>query len=202
MKKKAIGQIIENEVRKQQITIVDFAKMICCTRNNVYDIFKRDKIDIIQLKHISKVLKRNFFKELSEDMELIREDESDGKAVAQFFTVVPDILRKLGKSPIIVANSDYADDEECLMPDFGLPDYYISFTKGNTLRERIGDNPNLPIESVSNDSGCVVEVCKNMACRSVYVNVKLDYRTEEDWYGVLDFAFKTYDKHLADLLAD
>ncbi len=28
-------------------SIVDFAKMICCRRNNVYNTFKRNKIDIL-----------------------------------------------------------------------------------------------------------------------------------------------------------
>lgn len=37
--KRTIGELIENEVRKQQIPITGFAKMICCQRNNVYDIF-------------------------------------------------------------------------------------------------------------------------------------------------------------------
>ena len=52
--KRTIGELIENEVRKQQIPITEFAKMICCQRNNVYDIFKRSKMDIAQLKQISK----------------------------------------------------------------------------------------------------------------------------------------------------
>ena len=52
MNNKTIGEIIEREVRKQQIPITQFADMICCQRNNVYDIFRRSKIDIILLKRI------------------------------------------------------------------------------------------------------------------------------------------------------
>lgn len=48
--KLTIGKLIEKEVRKQQIPITEFARLICCQRNNVYDIFKRSKIDIVQLK--------------------------------------------------------------------------------------------------------------------------------------------------------
>lgn len=98
---RTIGELIEKEVRKRQIPITEFAKMICCQRNNVYDIFKRSKMDIAQLKQISKVLNRNFFKELSEDVELINdsvkseEEIARQKAVSQFFNVVPDVLRKL-----------------------------------------------------------------------------------------------------------
>ncbi len=47
--KRTIGELIENEVRKQQIPITGFAKMICCQRNNVYDIFKRSKMDIAHM---------------------------------------------------------------------------------------------------------------------------------------------------------
>ena len=101
--KTTIGKLIESEVRKQQIPITEFAKLICCQRNNVYDIFKRSKIDIVQLKQISKVLKRNFFKELADDIELISEDDISEKevlrqkAVSQFFEIVPNILHELGK---------------------------------------------------------------------------------------------------------
>ena len=63
--KKTIGELIEREVRKQQIPITQFEEMICCQRNNVYDIFRRSKLDIILLKRISEVLKHNFFKDLA-----------------------------------------------------------------------------------------------------------------------------------------
>lgn len=70
---KTIGELIELEVRRQGISITGFAEMICCQRNNVYDIFKRDNIDIKLLKNISTLLKRNFFRELAEAPELITE---------------------------------------------------------------------------------------------------------------------------------
>lgn len=60
--KETIGKLIEKEVRKKQISITSFADKICCKRNNVYDIFKRSKIDIVQLKKISQVLEHNFLK--------------------------------------------------------------------------------------------------------------------------------------------
>lgn len=63
--KKSIGEIIEKEVRKRNIPIKRFAELISCQRNNVYDLFKRSKIDIIQLKRISEVLNHNFFSRLS-----------------------------------------------------------------------------------------------------------------------------------------
>ena len=57
---KTIGELIEHEVRKQEIPITEFAEMIHCKRNYVYDIFKRNNIDVMQLVAISKVLKHNF----------------------------------------------------------------------------------------------------------------------------------------------
>lgn len=197
--KKSIGEMIEYEVRKQQIPIVDFAKMICCQRNNVYDIFKRSKMDIAQLKQISKVLNRNFFKELAEDIDLINEsgysDEEimKQKAVSHFFDVVPDVLHKLGmRTTIVFSKIDEPGYEDCALPDFVLPDYFITFTIGETLKERIGDNPYLPIEKIANNEGRFVEVCTNVIHGSVCINVKLDYKTFDEWFEVLKFAFETY----------
>ena len=45
--KKTIGELIEYEVRKQGLSIIDFANKISCQRNNVYDIFKRNTGDAI-----------------------------------------------------------------------------------------------------------------------------------------------------------
>ena len=148
MNKKTIGEIIEREVRKQQIPITQFADMICCQRNNVYDIFRRSKIDILLLKRISEVLKRNFFKDLAEDLDLISETEETekDKAVAQFFKAVPRALRQLGKDVSIILQELGDEYSDCPLPDFGLPQYAISFTIGNTMKDRIGNNPLLPFE--------------------------------------------------------
>ena len=200
--KLTIGKLIEKEVRKQQIPITEFARLICCQRNNVYDIFKRSKIDIVQLKQISKVLRRNFFKELADDIELINEEEMSGadvkkqKAESQFFKSVPNILREMGKpSTIVFCKLDEPGYEDCATPDFGLPDYFITFTIGDTLKERIGNNLALTIGVVHDSTNnCEVEVCTNMVYGSVCVNVKLDYKTQDEWRKVLLLAFKTYDR--------
>ncbi len=200
--KRTIGELIENEVRRQQISIPKFAEMICCQRNNVYDIFKRNNMDILQLKQISKVLNRNFFKELAEDLELINDDEESEKyimkrkAVSQFFDVVPDVLHKLGKRQTIVfSRFDEAEYEDCPTPDYGLPDYFICFTIGETLKERIGDCAMLPIVPILNKDGFMVEVCTNVIYGSIFVNVKLDYKTSDEWYKNLAFAFEVYAKY-------
>lgn len=198
---KTIGELIELEVRRQNIAITDFAEMICCRRNNVYDIFRRDNLDIKLLKNISKVLNRNFFKELAEAPELITdktetvEEEKNRKAVSQFLEVVPDVLHRLGKSPAIVFCKMSEDKQgNCKLPDFGLPDFLVTFTIGETLKDRIGSNPILPISPVTDNSGNMVEVCQNILYDSVYVNITLDYKTEEEWCNVLNFAFEVYEQ--------
>lgn len=198
--KKTIGELIEQEVRRQQIPITDFAKKICCQRNNVYDIFKRCKMDIAQLKKISEVLSRNFFKELANDIDLINENEKTeeeiikNKAVAQFFNVVPDVLKKIGKSaPIVFYKSD-SDCEDCQIPDFGLSGYYITFTIGRTLKDILGDCKHLLINTITDNNRNQIEVCKNILSDTVLVNVKLDYKTHDEWRKVIELAFDTYEK--------
>ena len=134
--------------------------------------------------------------------ELINEEEMSGadvkkqKAVSQFFEVVPNILRELGKpSTIIFCKLDEPGYEDCATPDFGLPDYFITFTIGDTLQERIGNNLALPIGVVHDSTNnCEVEVCTNVIYGSVCVNVKLDYKTQDEWRKVLLLAFETYDR--------
>ena len=106
--KKILGRLIEEEVRRQQIPITKFADMICCQRNNVYKIFERSSLHIDQLALISKVLNRNFFEELARDPSLIdiNSDEAiqemeNRRAVSQFMEVVPKLLSKMGKQPVI-----------------------------------------------------------------------------------------------------
>ena len=168
--KRTIGKLIEKEVRKQQLSIVEFADRICCKRNNVYNLFTRNNMDIQQLALISKVLGRNFFKELAEDLELANEtDESEEdiqsrKAVSQFMEVAPRVLRKLNASPIIVFSvSENGKYEGCPVPDFMLPDYAISFTIGETFQERAKDfyHPRLiSIESLQNKEGIAKTAAK------------------------------------------
>lgn len=194
---RSIGELIENEVRKQEIPITEFAKMIHCERNNVYNIFSRDNMDIIQLKRISNVLKRNFFKELAEDIELINdteeseEEKQKRESVSQFFAVVPNVLQQLGKSStIIFSRIDDPEYKDCPTPDFGLPDYFITFTIGDTLKDRFGHNRLLTIETIKNNDGTEIEICTNTFHHSRCINIKLDYKSQDEWYKTLKFAFE------------
>lgn len=191
-KKQTIGELIEHEVRKQ-MSITQFADAICCQRNNVYDIFRRSKIDIILLKRISEVLNHNFFQNLANDLGLIDVDDeaAKDKAIAQFYKVVPIILREMGKDDTIISGS-LPDEPGCLVPDFFLPSYIISFTLGETFNERFGRNPLLHIETIRNEKGAEVELLTNLVHRNRSLNIKLDNKTEEEWRDTLAFAFELH----------
>lgn len=193
-----IGELIKYEVLKQQLSIVKFADLIHCKRNNVYNIFNRPSIDILLLKRISKVLNRNFFKDIAEDINLINENEDSDierlkrKAVSQFFEVVPKVLNQLGKSSVIVFSNESIDSP---VPDFLLPDYLISFTIGETLKERLGDDKSLLIETIKNEHSIEVETCINTIRNSLIINVKIDCRSESEWFEILKFAFEVYSQY-------
>jgi hypothetical protein len=59
-----IGEMIKQKVKECGIKISDFANAIHCDRTNVYSIFKRKNIDILQLHLISQVLNYDFISEV------------------------------------------------------------------------------------------------------------------------------------------
>lgn len=199
-KSKTIGDLINEEVRRQGMPVTKFAKEINCQRNNVYDIFNRSNMDIDLLKRISKVLGVNFFQKIADDLDLVCEEadnvnQQEQKAVSQFLDVVPKLLEKMGKNAaIFMGNPCPSDiDSDCL-PDFSLPDYSISFTYGKTLEERMGANRFLSFEVVRKNVGCEVETCFNKITSLPTVNIQLTYKTEEQWAEILEFAFEVMSK--------
>lgn len=199
-KSKTIGDLINEEVRRQGMPVTKFAKEINCQRNNVYDIFNRSNMDIDLLKRISKVLGVNFFQIIADDLDLVCEEADnvnpqEQKAVSQFLDVVPKLLEKMGKNAaIFMGNPCPSDiDSDCL-PDFCLPDYSISFTFGKTLEERMGANRFLSFEVVRKNVGCEVETCFNKYASLQTVNIQLTYKTEEQWAETLEFAFEVVSK--------
>lgn len=193
---KTIGELIEKEVRKQGIGIKKFAELIRCERNNVYNIFKRSKIDTIQLKRICAVLNHNFFQDLANDLDLINEkdDEKKENAVSQFHKVVPEILHELNKDGTII-QGDLPEDSTISVPDYVLGSYFITFTVGETFKERATENPLLPIETITNGKGIEVELINNILHNTKTINIKIDYKTKEQWYNTLVFAFELYEKY-------
>ena len=191
MNNKTIGQLIENEVRKQQRSITDFADEICCQRSNVYNIFKRNNIDIQLLARISKVLQHNYFQDLAANPELadipkdMTEKETENqKAVAQFFDVMPNILSRLGMSNCITFDKyEFLCDNDIPHPDMILPDYMVCFTIGERWIEKakMDKSPFFDVTSLSATKNTFVDIVENKAFKTTFIDIKLDYKTEQEW---------------------
>ena len=63
-----IGQIIREEMLRQERTPAWLARKICCERTNVYYIFSQPSIDTERLRRISAALGRDFFSIYSEEL--------------------------------------------------------------------------------------------------------------------------------------
>ena len=196
-----LGELIENEVRKQHIDITEFADMICCGRNNVYKIFKRSSIHVDQLARISRVLNRNFFMDLATEPSLIDIDSEEAiqdmenrRAVAQFIEVVPKVLSKLGKQPVIAFGIPLGMEDVEELPDFMLPDYGVCFSKGNYMAEKpqYKTSPLFDFKSFENTDGIRVYLMTNTLFGTRMIDVKLDFKTEEEWEKTFRFIFDTF----------
>ena len=64
-----VGQMIKEEVERQERPIAWFARKLSCSRANVYNIFARENIDLILLIRISNILNVNFLERISQELE-------------------------------------------------------------------------------------------------------------------------------------
>ena len=199
--RKLLGRLIEDEVRRQQIKIAKFADMICCQRNNVYKIFERSSLHVDQLALISKVLNRNFFEELARDPSLIDINSEDAiremenrRAVSQFIEVVPKVLSKMGRHPIIAFGTPLGMEDVDELPDFMLSQYGICFSKNNfmALKPQFNTNPLFDFKEFENNDGIKVYSMINTLAGKRVIDVKLDYKTEDEWEKTLRFIFDTF----------
>ena len=62
---KAIGQLIKEELQRQERGITWFARKLACDRSNIYRLFEKESIDTGLLLRISVILQHDFFAELS-----------------------------------------------------------------------------------------------------------------------------------------
>lgn len=60
-----IGQLIRQELRRQERSVAWFARQLSCDRSNIYRIFQKESIDTYLLVRISIILQYNFFFTLS-----------------------------------------------------------------------------------------------------------------------------------------
>lgn len=193
--KQTIGELIEKEVRRQGRSITQFADDICCQRSNVYDIFKRSKMDVTQLALISKVLNHNFFKDLADDPDLINLNDPETekellnrKAVSMFMTVMPDILKKLGIEPMIIFSK--FDEDDVPLPDLGLSQYPIFFTIGEPLINKWGEQNLggiLDVKEFKTKSGFIVDLWHRNDNGYTSVDIPLIYLSENEWMEIMCF---------------
>lgn len=64
-----IGQMVKEELQRQERTVSWLARKLNCNRAGIYRIMEKNSIDTAQLLTISIVLKRNFFIELCNETE-------------------------------------------------------------------------------------------------------------------------------------
>ena len=195
MEEKFIGKMIEEEVRRQNFSIKEFAEKINCRRNNVYDIFRRNNIDIDLLKRISIVLQHNYFKDIAEDMNLAspiqisEEEQKKLRAVNQFLEAVPKSFEKLNLDVAIVLGIKKGVEKDIPLPDFILSDFNITFTIGQTYEERCNGFWGNTVRFQKVDYVGAVEMVEyiNQIDGIEYVDIAIDYKTQEEWDETISF---------------
>jgi len=60
------GRLIERKLHEQGKTVTWFAAQLCCTRTNVYKIFRKENLDVELLWRASCILKCDLFSEYSD----------------------------------------------------------------------------------------------------------------------------------------
>ena len=65
---KPIGELIKEELKRQERSVSWFARQLCCDRSNVYRILQKSSIDTSTLVRISIILHHNFFEDLARDI--------------------------------------------------------------------------------------------------------------------------------------
>ncbi|MBR1705281.1 MAG: XRE family transcriptional regulator [Bacteroidales bacterium] len=65
-----IGIRIWEIVHERGLSVPEFAEAIACTRENAYKIFRKSSLDTALLIRISEVLQHDFFKDLSDCIQI------------------------------------------------------------------------------------------------------------------------------------
>lgn len=184
--------------------ISDFAEKICTTRENVYHIFKRVDINLVQLSLISKVLNRDFIREIYlnpeildlNDPVIIQQIEED-KAMTQFYNVIPKAMENIGMHDVLVntGSAFNKDDVESFLPDIGLANHAIFFYKHK--KDDLSDP--LAYETISDGGKKTFRICTNNLYGTRYAEVIIDYKTQPEWEDYLKFIFRECQKRGVDL---
>ena len=201
---KYIGEIIEDELRRQGWSIADFAEKIGMTRENAYYLFKRVDISLALLTLISKVLNRDFIREVYQNPDIIdlndpliyRQLEED-RAMTQFHNVFPKAMKNVGIHDVLVLSGSAFDEDDVrtFLPDIGLADHAIFFYKHP--KEDLS-NP-LAYETISDGGKNSFRICTNNLYGTKYAEVIIDYKTQLEWEDYLRFIFRECQKRGIDL---
>ena len=167
----------------------------------MYNIFERSTIYVDQLALISRKLKHNFFVDIVNDPTLIDIDSEEAiqemenrRARSQFIEVVPEVLKQLNKQPIISFGQPLELGDIDDLPDFMLTDYFIAFTVGSFMAEKpqYKSNNFFEFQLFESNDGIKVYLMTNTFTGSQLIDVKIDYKTEEEWKKTLAFIFETF----------
>lgn len=71
----SIGTLIKEELARQERSVSWFARKLSCDRSNIYRLFQKHSVDTALLARISLILQRDFFKELSGDLIVSRDED-------------------------------------------------------------------------------------------------------------------------------
>lgn len=202
-----IGELIKSVSEKQKLSASQLAEKIHCNRQNVYKIFGKRAIDTALLGYISKALNHDFFSEISKDFRLSGAEDPEAirelnnrMAVSQFVEVMPRILKKLGKVPTICFGGVLDISDNIPLPDYCLGAYNVEFTLDCLMSEK----PNC-------NFGNTIDIqrfqCKELNIDFDFwqfnfspirmINLKLDYKTEEEWKEVMNYIFNNYEKSIS-----
>lgn len=70
-----IGTMIKEELERQERSVSWLARKLSCDRSNVYRLFQKNSIDTALLQRLSVILNRDFFSELSFNLQSRRGKE-------------------------------------------------------------------------------------------------------------------------------
>ncbi|MCL2649719.1 MAG: hypothetical protein FWD60_01685 [Candidatus Azobacteroides sp.] len=86
-KKIHIGKLIQTFVKENNINSAELARKIGKTRQNVYDLYKRDDIEVKLFLTISEVLNHNFFED-------IYSQKNDQHTIDMVFDVLKQLVKE------------------------------------------------------------------------------------------------------------
>ena len=116
-------------------------------------------------------------------------------AVSQFVEVIPKVLAKLGVEPSIFFGRPLDIPEEIPIPEYFISPFNITFSVSDLLFDKANCNlaQTATVNRITDDTtGLQVDLWKFIVPGPNLVNLKLDYKTEDEWEYTLRFVFKHF----------